>query len=65
MVKHIKLKYHFIRQVVSKGRLELVNIDGKLNPTNALIKIIISKSFVRHHAKLQILHKKLYDFIDF
>ena len=55
-VKHIDVRYHFIRQVVSDKMLELVKIDGKLNPADALTKVIPLESFLRHCAKMQVLH---------
>ena len=39
-VKHIDIKYHFIKEAVSNKRIDLVKIDGKLNHTDALTKVI-------------------------
>jgi hypothetical protein len=55
-VKHIDIRYHFIRQAVSDKMIELVKIDGKLNPADAFTKVIPFDSFSRHRAKLQIVH---------
>ena len=55
-VKHIDVRYHFIRQAVSDNMLELVKIDGKLNPADALTKVIPLESFSRHCAKVQVVH---------
>ncbi|CAM6094648.1 unnamed protein product [Calypogeia fissa] len=55
-VKHIDIRYHFIRQAVSDKQIELIKIEGKLNPTDMLTKVIPLESFSRHCAKLQILH---------
>ena len=57
-VKHIDVRYHFIRQAVSDKMLELVKIDGKLNPADALTKVIPLESFQRHRARVQVLHKE-------
>jgi hypothetical protein len=54
-VKHIDIRYHFIRQVVSEGKVELVKIDGKLNPADMLTKVIPHGDFARHCDSLQIL----------
>ena len=56
--KHIDIRYHFIRELVVEKRLELVKIDGKLNPADAFTKIIPLESFSRYRAKLQILCKE-------
>ena len=55
-VKHIDIRYHFIRQAVADKQIELIKIDGKLNPADMLTKVIPFDSFSRHYAKLQILH---------
>ena len=56
--KHIDVRYHFIREAIADGKIELVKIDGKLNPADSLTKVIPTKSFTRHHVKFQILHKE-------
>lgn len=33
-VKHIDIRYHFIKQAVFDETIELVKMDDKLNPTN-------------------------------
>ena len=54
-VKRIDIQYHFIRQVVSAGQVELVKIDGKLNPADMLTKVIPHGDFARYCNSLQIL----------
>ncbi len=39
------------------NELELVKIDGKLNPADALTKVIPLESFYKHCTKMQIVHK--------
>ncbi|CAM6082590.1 unnamed protein product [Calypogeia fissa] len=56
-VKHIDIKYHFIRQAVSDKQIELVKIDTKLNPADMFTKVIPLIDFSGHCARLQILHK--------
>ena len=51
-VKHIDVKYHYIRQIVSEKKIELVKIDGTLNPADGFTKVIPAESFARHRAKL-------------
>ncbi|OAE25973.1 hypothetical protein AXG93_1712s1530 [Marchantia polymorpha subsp. ruderalis] len=47
-VKRIDIQYHFIREAVSDKKIELVKIDGKLNPADAFIRVIPLESFARH-----------------
>ncbi|KAL2630083.1 hypothetical protein R1flu_014769 [Riccia fluitans] len=54
-IKHIHVKYHFIKQVVSKGKVKLQKIVGALNPADGFTKYIPLESFSFHRAKLQIL----------
>ncbi|CAM6085559.1 unnamed protein product [Calypogeia fissa] len=51
-VKHIDIRYHFIRQAVSDKQIELIKIEGKLNPADMLTKVIPLESFSRHCVKL-------------
>ena len=53
-VKHIDIRYHFIREAVYDKKIELVKIDGKLNPADAFTKVIPLESFSRHRSTLQI-----------
>ena len=52
--KHIDVRYHFIRQMVEEKSILLLKIEGKLNPADALTKVIPHESFVNHREKLQI-----------
>lgn len=54
LVKHIDIQYHFIREAVSDKKIELVKIDGKLNPGDSFTKVIPLDSFARHRSTLQI-----------
>lgn len=47
-VKHIDFRYHFIRQVVYDKTIEVVKIDDKLNPANALTKVISLETLSRN-----------------
>lgn len=55
-VKHVDIKYHFIRQAVSDKTIEVVKIDGKLNPADALTKVIPLKSSRLQCATMQNVH---------
>jgi len=41
MMKHINVKFHFIRKILDKGNIELQKIYTKENPANMLIKIVL------------------------
>ncbi|OAE35430.1 hypothetical protein AXG93_2587s1450 [Marchantia polymorpha subsp. ruderalis] len=56
IVKHIDIRYHFIKQAVFEKTIKLVKIDGKLNPADPLIKVIPLESFRRHCATMQVVH---------
>ena len=58
-VKHIGIRYHFIREAVFNKRIDLVKIDGKLNPADALTKVIHLEVFSRHRDTLQVLQLNL------
>ena len=51
-IKHIDIRYHFIRQMVEEERIQLINVMGKENPADALTMIIPSGQFSRHREKL-------------
>jgi hypothetical protein len=55
-IKHIDIRYHFLRQAMSDKMIELVKINGKLNPPDAFTKVIHLESFQKHCVKLQVLH---------
>lgn len=57
-LKHIDIMYHFTRQAVFDKTIELVKIDGKHNPADALTKVIQLESFRRHCATMQVVHKE-------
>ncbi|KAJ0494593.1 putative RNA-directed DNA polymerase [Helianthus annuus] len=38
--KHIQLRYHFIRGLIRDGTLQLVKIDGKINPADMYTKVV-------------------------
>ena len=44
-MKHIDIKYHFIRKVVEEGRIMLEKIDTDENTTNMLTKLTKTKKF--------------------
>jgi hypothetical protein len=44
-VKHIDIRYHFLRHAVAEKMFELVKIDGKLNPADAFTKVNPLESF--------------------
>ena len=53
-VKDINIKYDYLKQVVFDKMVELVKIDGKLNPADAFTRVIPLESFSRHRWTLQI-----------
>ncbi|KAL2607982.1 hypothetical protein R1flu_026555 [Riccia fluitans] len=54
-IKHIDVRYHFIKQVVFEGKVKLQKVAATLNPADGFTKYIPLESFSSHRAKLQIL----------
>ena len=54
-VKHNDIRYHFIKEAVFDKRIDLVKIDGRLNPADSLTKVIPLEVFSRHRDTLQVL----------
>ena len=43
--KHIQVKYHFIREMISQGALKLEKIPSELNPSDMGTKILSISKF--------------------
>ncbi len=54
-MKHIDVRYHFVRDVVANMQVKLVKIDGKLNPAHIFTKVLSLVSFARHRIRFQII----------
>ena len=50
--KHIDIRYHGIRELVAKGKVELYFIDDAENPTDLLTKYLPREKFVKFRAQL-------------
>jgi len=48
-MKHIDVKYHFVRDVLEDGDIEVKKIHTKANPTDMLTKVIPGVKF--NHCK--------------
>jgi hypothetical protein len=55
-LKHIDIRYHFLREKVEEKKIDLIKIAGTDNPADALTKVIPLKLLRRHCKKLQVLH---------
>ncbi|GJV67265.1 retrovirus-related pol polyprotein from transposon TNT 1-94 [Tanacetum coccineum] len=44
--KHIKIRYHYIREVMSEGTLAFKKIIGAKNPTNMITKVVTTKQLM-------------------
>ena len=51
-MRHLELKYHFLRHHVNAGTLEIRKIDGKDNPSDTFTKPLGRILFLRHRAKM-------------
>ena len=52
--KHILHHYHFIREIVDRGDVDLQKIDGRENLTNPFIKALRIKELDDHKSKMDI-----------
>ena len=50
--KHINIRYHFIREVISRKLAEVFFIDGDDNPADLLTKNLGSVKFLKFRAQL-------------
>ena len=50
--KHIDIRYHGIRELVAKGKVELYFIDGAENPADLLTKNLPREKFAKFRAQL-------------
>ena len=46
--KHIELRYHYIRGLIDRGEIDLIKVDTKLNPADALTKALPIDPFELH-----------------
>jgi len=53
--KHIDIRFHFIREILNEGDIELQKIHTKENPVNMLTKVVPGVKFTRCKEFLHIL----------
>jgi hypothetical protein len=51
-IKHIDVRYHFIRQALNKGEVELFFVDGAENPADMLTKNLGHVKFLKFRSQL-------------
>ena len=44
-MKHIDIRYHWIKEILEEGEMELVKVHTKENPMDALMKVLPQDSF--------------------
>ena len=55
--KHIDMRYHRIRELVKKGKVELMKILTKKNQSNALMKVLPKDNFQMCVARMGLLRR--------
>jgi hypothetical protein len=50
--KHIEIKHHFIRQIVTKGKINTLRVTSKDNTADILTKPLAKEDFSRHVIRL-------------
>ena len=53
--KHIDVRFHFVREILEYGDIELLKIHTTENPANMLIKVVSGVKFTHCKALLHIL----------
>lgn len=51
-MKHIEIRYHYIREVIEDGRIEVFFIDGAENPADMFTKNLGHIKFYKFRAQL-------------
>jgi hypothetical protein len=51
-LKHIDIRYHYVREVVNRGLVKIYFIDGDENPADLLTKNLGSVKFLKFRAML-------------
>jgi len=54
-VKHIDVRFHFVREILDEGDIELQKIRTKENPADMLTKVVPGVNFVYCNELLHIL----------
>ena len=55
-MKHIDVRFHFVREILNEGDIELLKIHITENPTDMLTKVVSGVKFAHCKALLPILH---------
>lgn len=58
-MKHISIRYHFIKYAVSENVINLIKIDEELNLTDDFIKVISFDKFSKQRTTLKILQQRV------
>ena len=53
--KHIDVRFHFVREILDEGDIELLKVHTKKNPTDMLTKVVLGVKFTHYKAMLHIL----------
>ena len=53
--KHIDVRFHFVREILDEGDIELLKIHTKENPADMLIKVVSGIKFTHCKELLHIL----------
>ena len=55
MMTHIDVRFHFIREILEEGDIQLQKIHMKENPTDVLTKVVHRMKFAHYKELLHIL----------
>ena len=54
--KHIDVRFHFVREILDEGDIELLKIHTTKNPADMLTKVVSGVKFAHCKALLHVLH---------
>ena len=53
-MKHIDVRFHFVREILDKGDIELLKVHTKEKPANMLTKVVSEVKFI--HCKEMLIY---------
>ena len=53
--KHIDVRYHFVREILEEGDIDLLKIHTSENPADMLTKVVSGVKFAHYKALLHVL----------
>jgi len=52
--KHINVRFHFVREILNEGDIDLIKIHTKKNPADMLTKVVSGMKFTHYKELLEL-----------